>query len=128
MTPIRGAGLAYAAAVGVLPLLLSSASAAEGHLRTTTQSERDITTTAELGPSSPERAYGFATFTQEDASVPLEFGALFAGITYIGVKNWNWGNAGFRFHPEHWFGKSTGSGGTDKLGHFYTTYVMSDLL
>jgi hypothetical protein len=60
--------------------------------------------------------------------VPLEFGAFFAAITYIGIKNWNWGNSGFRFHPEHWFGRSTGSGGTDKLGHFYTTYVMSDLL
>jgi hypothetical protein len=37
-------------------------------------------------------------------------------------------NSGFRFNPEHWFGPNTGSGGTGKLGHFYTTYVMSDLL
>ena len=60
--------------------------------------------------------------------MPLEFGLLFAGISYIGVSNWNWGSSHFRFHPEGWFGNKTGSGGTDKLGHFYTTYVMSDLL
>ena len=53
---------------------------------------------------------------------------MFAGISNIGVSNWNWGSSHFRFHPEGWFGNKTGSGGTDKLGHFYTTFVMSDLL
>jgi hypothetical protein len=78
--------------------------------------------------ASAEPAYSVSTFAQQATSVPLEFGLLFAGISYIGVSNWNWGSSHFRFHPEGWFGNKTGSGGTDKLGHFYTTFVMSDLL
>jgi len=126
MTGLRGGALACVAIVGLPFALLSGASAEEHQWQTTTRGHLDMDAAAD--PSPVERTYGFSTFGQQAASVPLEFGALFAAITYIGIKNWNWGNSSFRFHPEHWFGRSTGSGGTDKLGHFYTTYVMSDLL
>jgi len=61
-------------------------------------------------------------------SVPLESLGLVALITYTGFKDWKWGSASFRFNSEGWFGMSTGSGGLDKLGHAYGSYMTSELL
>jgi Predicted periplasmic lipoprotein (DUF2279) len=61
-------------------------------------------------------------------SVPLESAGLVALITYTGFKDWKWGSASFRFNSEGWFGMSTGSGGLDKLGHVYGSYMTSELL
>lgn len=61
-------------------------------------------------------------------SVPLESLGLVALITYTGFKDWKWGSASFRFNSEHWFGMDTGSGGLDKLGHAYGSYMTSELL
>src|SRR6185295_2636536 len=128
MACIRRCCLAYAVAFAMLCALLSNALAEQRDWQTvTTHGHLEVMAAERVGPPY-EPSYGVATFAQQTASVALEFGVLFAGITYIGVTNWNWGNSGFRFNPEHWFGRNTGSGGTDKLGHFYTTYVMSDLL
>ena len=127
MSCVRRGDLAYAAVIGALCAIPSSASADSKNtwLTTTSASTRIDSAGA---TASAEPAYSVSTFAQQATSVPLEFGLLFAGISYIGVSNWNWGSSHFRFHPEGWFGNKTGSGGTDKLGHFYTTYVMSDLL
>jgi len=57
-----------------------------------------------------------------------ELGGLTAGILYLGLKEWNWGSSSFRFNDEGWFGMDTGSGGADKLGHLYSTYIMDEFL
>jgi hypothetical protein len=79
MTGLRGGALACAAIVGLPFALLSGASAEEHQWQTTTRGHLDID--AATDPSPVERTYGFSTFGQQAASVPLEFGALFAGIT-----------------------------------------------
>lgn len=61
-------------------------------------------------------------------SLKLELGGLFALITYAGVRDWKWGTAHFRYVPEGWFGMDTGSGGQDKLGHAYTSYLQTEFL
>ena len=38
------------------------------------------------------------------------------------------GETGFHFYREGWFGKSTGYGGIDKLGHAWSAHVMSDYI
>ena len=58
----------------------------------------------------------------------LESAVLFGLVTYGGFRNWNWWSSSFHFNPEGWFGHKTGSGGMDKLGHLYASYVFSDLL
>lgn len=58
----------------------------------------------------------------------LEVAAIFGSITYLGAKEWEWGSSNFKFNDEGWFGMDTGSGGTDKLGHLYSSYVMSEFL
>jgi len=114
MSCVRRGDLAYAAVIGALCAIASSASADSKNTWQTTSSASTRIDSA--GATAP--AYSVSTFGQQAASVPLEFGLLFAGISYIGVSNWNWGSSHFRFHPEGWFGNKTGSGGTDKLGHF----------
>jgi hypothetical protein len=51
-----------------------------------------------------------------------------AAITLFGLISWDYGSAEMNFHNEGWFENDTKYGGADKLGHFYSTYVMSDVL
>lgn len=51
--------------------------------------------------------------------VPLVFAAY-------GALFWDWGrNAGFTFRDEGWFTKNTYAGGTDKLAHMYSHYLLT---
>jgi len=61
-------------------------------------------------------------------AVPLESLGLLALVTYTGFSDWKWGTASFRFNSEGWFGMDTGSGGMDKVGHAYGSYMSSELL
>ncbi len=45
-------------------------------------------------------------------------------ITAWGVANWDYAKGSPHTDEEKWFGKSTQSGGADKLGHFYSPYFI----
>jgi len=49
------------------------------------------------------------------------------GIITWGVVNWDYFQRSPRAKRENWFGHGTDEGGADKLGHLYTTYVLSNL-
>ena len=70
------------------------------------------------------------TLTIAEAAKELkwELGGLTGAILYLGLKEWNWGSSSFNFNDEGWFGLNTGSGGADKLGHLYSTYLMNEFL
>jgi hypothetical protein len=57
-----------------------------------------------------------------------ELTGIVAGITYLGIEEWDWGSASFKFNAEGWFNMDTGSGGADKLGHLYTSYLFDEFL
>lgn len=67
-------------------------------------------------------------FNSATESVKWEVGGLASGITLLGIFSWDWGSSEFKMNSEGWFGMDTGSGGADKVGHLYTTYVMSEWL
>lgn len=67
-------------------------------------------------------------FSSATQSVKWEVGGLVTGITLLGMFSWDWGSSDFKMNSEGWFGMDTGSGGADKVGHLYTTYVMSEWL
>jgi len=46
-------------------------------------------------------------------------------VTAWGVANWDYFSRSPHAQSEGWFGANTGSGGADKTGHFYTTYVTA---
>jgi len=70
------------------------------------------------------------TLTIAEAAKELkwELGGLSSAILYLGLKEWEWGSSSFKFNDEGWFGINTGSGGADKLGHLYSTYLMNEFL
>lgn len=56
------------------------------------------------------------------------FAANIGGVLFItgwGIANWDYGQESPKASREGWFGQETSTGGADKLGHFYTTYVLS---
>ncbi len=67
-------------------------------------------------------------FTSATSTAAWELAGLTTGITYLGAQSWDWGSSSFNMNSEGWFGMDTGSGGADKLGHLYTTYLMSEWL
>lgn len=72
--------------------------------------------------------YGSGTFTRQTKSVGWELGGLVAGVTVLGINSWDWGSLSFHGNPEGWFGKNSGSLGMDKLGHAWSTYMISEFL
>lgn len=46
-------------------------------------------------------------------------------VTAWGVVNWDYFSNSPKSTPEGWFDNDTDSGGADKLGHLYTSYVMA---
>ena len=92
-------------------------------------------TTPRLGAAAPsEHAQNRAQerapmgFVEQLDTLKFEAAGLFSVISYAGFRDWKWGSAYFRFNSEGWFGMNTGSGGQDKLGHCYSTYLMTEFL
>ena len=79
-----------------------------------------------LGSVKSSQAYSWKAAEEDLKSIKWEAAGTFAGITAIGVKSWKWGSSSFHFNSEHWFGKKTGSGGSDKLGHAFTSYTLTN--
>ena len=79
-------------------------------------------------PEAASRPYTIDVALQHIQSIPLEATALIAASLYIGMDQWHWGETGFHFYREGWFGKSTSYGGVDKLGHAWSAHLMSDYI
>ena len=92
--------------------------------------DRGIKPISSLDPVANSAAnttrYSLNTTVDDIKAIKWEGLGAFAGITALGVKSWDWGSSGFHFNNEHWFGKSTGSGGADKLGHAFTSYALTN--
>jgi hypothetical protein len=70
--------------------------------------------------------YSARLLWRQSKSIPWRFGGAAAAITATGVANWNWGSSPFRFQSEGWFGKDTHNLGMDKLGHAWSSYVLTE--
>jgi len=82
-------------------------------------------------PYFPDRVprQGNYDFLDNASHAKYETGALVLGIAALGAKSWAWGSSThFRVHSEGWFDKQSSSGGTDKFGHAFTSYAISNVL
>ncbi len=81
-------------------------------------------------PTKPTQdAYSLATYWEDVQTTRWETAAVFAGATALGIRTWDWGSSKrFRTNNEGWFGKDTGSGGADKLGHAFMSYAITNVL
>jgi len=86
-----------------------------------------VPATAQAESAQTEPAYPTALVPTADA-LKLDLGGLFAILSWSGFNDWKWGSASFRFQSEGWFGMDTGSGGQDKLGHAFSSYLMAEFL
>ncbi len=51
--------------------------------------------------------------------------AVIGAVAVYGAVKWNYFENGLQASNEGWFGKNTKSGGADKLGHLYSSYLTS---
>ena len=54
--------------------------------------------------------------------------AVASGVLIWGFTQWGYGEEDFHTDDEGWFEKETSNGGSDKLGHIYTNYLITRLL
>ena len=65
--------------------------------------------------------------TKEQKALVLNAAAVTAIATY-GLIKWDYFQTSPKSTPEGWLGRTTKSGGADKLGHLWISYAASDLL
>lgn len=64
-------------------------------------------------------------FLNKDNIKYINFGVPLTFIAY-GALFWDWGKVnGFNFRDEGWFTKNTYAGGTDKIAHMYSHYLIN---
>ncbi len=68
-------------------------------------------------------AHGFRELTREEKMIAVNAGALLA-IAGWGAAFWDYGESSPALKDEGWFQEDTDKGGADKLGHFYTNYLV----
>jgi hypothetical protein len=71
--------------------------------------------------------YDLSTLKHHASSVAWLTAGVYASTLALGVLDWDWGTASFSLADEGFFGRKTDHGGTDKIGHAYSTYLLSDL-
>ncbi len=54
--------------------------------------------------------------------------AIASGVLAWGLTQWGYGDEAFHFRNEGWFERRTSNGGSDKLGHFYTNYLVTRMV
>ena len=67
------------------------------------------------------------TLITKDASTGLILDHLMADtlISIWGYNHWKWGEKSLHVTREDWFEQDSKTGGSDKTGHFYMTYLLS---
>jgi len=69
----------------------------------------------------------FDTLPKEDKLLITDI-AIASAVIGWGFAEWGYGEEKFHLDDEGWFEKTTSNGGSDKLGHFYTNYLITRLL
>jgi hypothetical protein len=87
----------------------------------------------QLRPAPDPRGLDIANYSASHwagnlRAAPLEVGLAAGALLAVGFGDWKWGDSKFHMAREGWFGKNTHSGGMDKLGHAWTTFVVSEVL
>lgn len=82
------------------------------------EKEESIKTEQNIEPEKKE-------FLTRDQKVMLLNGGSWAAIIGYGIAEWDYNESNFHFKDEGWFGRQTPYGGSDKLSHAWSCYVMS---
>lgn len=85
-----------------------------------------VASTEAGGPGAPPEAPHPARRPKDldRKSMALNLGIVAVAAAY-GSSQWDWGDSGFAFRSEGWFGRDTRYGGVDKIGHAYAAAVAT---
>ncbi len=72
--------------------------------------------------------YSPGRFGEQVHAVRWDLALVGGALLGVGLRDWDWGGSKFDTIDEGWFGSNTRHGGMDKIGHAFSTYVISDLL
>jgi len=80
-------------------------------------------------PTQAQEEYDLTIWAEDVKDTRWESGAVLAGVTALGFSSWEWGSSKmFQWKPEGWFEADTYLGGSDKLGHAFTSYAVTNVL
>ena len=74
-------------------------------------------------PSNPACAFDL-DLSKEEKVMALNAGALLVAAAW-GITFWDYGQKGMRMEDEKWFQTDSAEGGADKLGHFFSNYIIT---
>ncbi len=86
-----------------------------------------VAAVAETGPADLGVSDSGRNISKEQKVVWTNIG-IGSAIVAWGFTQWDYGTEPLHSGDEGWFGRDTSNGGSDKLGHFYTNYVMTRVL
>lgn len=76
-----------------------------------------------------QEAVGKKSEIKSDREILLKNNAyVFAPVLAVGFLQWDWGRDKFHSKDEGFFQENSRYGGADKMGHFYSSYLISELL
>lgn len=78
-----------------------------------------------LGPVQADGLAGALGSLSKEEKLVYSDVAIAGAVAAWGFANWDYGDYPLHGHPEHWFGRETKEGGADKLGHAYSSYVLT---
>ena len=77
----------------------------------------------------PQQQYDLTSWVEDVKATGWETAVVFAGVNATGYGSWEWGSSKtFSWKQEGWFEADTYLGGSDKLGHAYSSYALTNLL
>ena len=95
-------------------------------LQSMAQSSADPAVQSMQGATQVEKGW-WTTLPKEKKMLYTNLGAA-TFITLYGLADWDYGSGGLHTADEGWFEEDSKYGGADKLGHFWSTYALSDAL
>lgn len=89
----------------------------------------NINSTHKKSQNQPKNEDKLDRLTTLDAlnKIKWEVGLVSAEALREGLSDWNWGSSSFHFAHEGWLGAKTKSGGADKFGHMYSSYIINEI-
>lgn len=80
-------------------------------------------------PTHAQEEYDLTIWAEDVKDTRWESGAVLAGVSALGFSSWEWGSSKtFQWKREGWFEADTYLGGSDKLGHAYTSFAVTNVL
>lgn len=78
-----------------------------------------------FGPANADGPLGALKSLSKEQKLLYSDLAIAGAITAWGIANWDYGQQSLHASSEGWLGRDTKEGGADKLGHAYSSYVLT---